>query len=82
MFGPGRNIKAYIESMMKLDAMSNRFDIVYPSHGPIPVNSHILGGLIIGAKRILNREIEGMKAEHTNISAKLFDVGIAKFLYE
>jgi hydroxyacylglutathione hydrolase len=82
MFGPGRNIKAYIASMIKLAVISNRFDTVYPSHGPIPISSDILDGLIIGAKRVLNREIEGMKAERTGISAKLFDIGVAKFLYE
>lgn len=61
MFGPGRNIKAYIASMIKLDAISNRFDTVYPSHGPIPVSSDILGGLIIGAKRILNGEFQALQ---------------------
>ncbi|MHB8065381.1 MAG: MBL fold metallo-hydrolase [Ruminiclostridium sp.] len=82
MFGPGRNIQAYIISMTKLAAISDRFDTVYPSHGPIPISSDILDGLIIGARRVLNNEIEGTKAERTDISAKVYDVGVAKFLYE
>lgn len=81
MFGQGRNIQAYIASMTKLAAISDLFDTVYPSHGPIPISSDILDGLIIGAKRILNNEIEGTKAERTDISAKVYDVGVAKFLY-
>ena len=64
------------------DGIMGVTDTVYPSHGPIPISSDILDGLIIGAKRVLNREIEGMKDEHTGISAKLFDIGVAKFLYE
>ncbi len=81
MFGPGRNIQAYITSMTKLAAISGRFDTVYPSHGPIPISSDILDGLIIGARRVLNNEIEGTKAERMDISAKVYDVGVAKFLY-
>jgi glyoxylase-like metal-dependent hydrolase (beta-lactamase superfamily II) len=82
MFGPGRNLKAYIASMIKLAAISKQFDAVYPSHGPIPVSRDILDGLILGAKRVLNGEIEGVKAERADISAKVYDVGVAKFLYE
>jgi len=82
MFGPGRNIKAYIASMTKLAAITSRFDIVYPAHGPIPISSNIIDKLVVGAKRVLNRELEGIKVERTDISAKEYDVGVAKFLYE
>ena len=82
MFGPGRNIHAYIESMTKLAAISDRFDTVYASHGSIPISSCIVNELIIGAKRVLNSEIEGKKAERMDITAKVYDAGAAKFLYE
>lgn len=82
MFGPGRNMPAYIASMTKLVGISKRFDTVYPSHGAIPISSDLLEGLIEGAKQVLNNEIEGTKAERTDISAKVYDVGVAKFLYE
>jgi hydroxyacylglutathione hydrolase len=82
MFGQGRNIHAYIASMLKLAGIRDRFDTVYPSHGPIPVSSDILDGLIHGARRILSKEIEGTESPIANISAKVYDAGVAKFLYE
>ena len=62
MFGPGRNLHAYIARMTKLKAISDRFDTVYPSHGPIPISSNILNGLMIGVTKVLNNEIEGKKS--------------------
>lgn len=82
MFGQGRNIKAYIESLRKLLKIRNRFDTVYPSHGPLPVRPEIMNDLITGAERIMSHEIEGTKVEGMDISAKVFDVGAAKFLYD
>ena len=80
MFGPGRDIDAYIASMEKLLAMGDRFDTVYPSHGPFPVKAGILGGLISGARDVKNRKVPGMKAPYET-DAMLYDVGVAKFLY-
>lgn len=81
MFGPGRNLPAYIESMKKLDAMRARFDLVYPSHGEVPVSADILPGLIEGAQRLLRGELSGSKPDRPGLEALLYDVGVAKFLY-
>ena len=81
MFGPGRNIHAYIASMTKLYGISHQFDTVYPSHGSIPISSNILKGLIMGAKKVLNKEIEGKKVETMDIPGKVYDIGVAKLLY-
>ena len=80
MFGAGRNINGYIDSMSKLSKIQNEFDIVYPSHGDIPVKSDIIPELIKGAKGVLSGEIAGGEAPN-NIPAKLYNIGIAKFLY-
>ncbi len=82
MFGQGRNMQAYIESMTRLAAISDRFDTAYPSHGLIPIQSDIIEGLIAGAKRVLKGDIKGTQADRPGISAKLYDVGVAKFLYD
>ena len=81
MFGPGRNLPAYIQSMKKLDAMRERFDVVYPSHGEAPVPADILPGLIEGAERLLRGEIAGTKPDRPGLEALLYDAGVAKFLY-
>ena len=81
MFGAGRNIAAYINSMDKLSRMRGRFDTLYPSHGSFPANAEIIDGLINGAKQIRDGKIEGMKPPFET-PAEVYDVGVAKFLYK
>ena len=81
MFGPGRNIDAYIYSMMELANMREVFDTVYPSHGPFPVDAGIIDGLIVGAEQIRNGKIAGTKPPFETL-AEVYDVGVAKFLYK
>lgn len=81
LFGAGRNLPAYIDSMEKLLQRSDAFDKIYPSHGPIPISSAVIPGLIHGAKQILHHEVTGTDPENPNIPALLYDIGVAKFLY-
>jgi len=81
MFGEGRDIRAYIASMTKLSSLSEHFDLIYPSHGALPVKSDIIEKLIIGATKIMNKEVEGTKPQHIDVSALEYDVEAAKFLY-
>ena len=37
MFGPGRNMAAYRDSLTRLLARRGEFDVIYPSHGPMTV---------------------------------------------
>ena len=75
-----RDIEAYVLSLEKLINMRNRFQKVYPPHGSFPIKPDILEGLISGIKRVKNGEIKG---EHTDFieNAKMYDVGVAKFLF-
>jgi glyoxylase-like metal-dependent hydrolase (beta-lactamase superfamily II) len=81
MFGPGRNVPAYVESMRKLDAMRNAFDVVYPSHGEVPVSADIIPALVKGARRLLAGELSATKPDRPGLDAMLYDAGVAKFLY-
>ena len=38
MFGEGRDLPTYMNSLKKLIAISDQFDIVYPSHGTFPLS--------------------------------------------
>ena len=80
MFGPGRDMEAYIYSMEKLKRMRGRFDTVYPSHGTFPADAGIIEKLICGARQVLDGKIEGAKAPFET-PAKLYDAGAAKFLF-
>ena len=80
MSGPGREINAYIHSVKKLARIRRRFDFIYPSHGPIPVDAGIIDALIDGAVKIRDGKIKGTEPPHET-PAKLYDIGAAKFLY-
>ena len=85
MFGPGRNINAYIHSMKKLSDINirGRFDTVYPSHGPFPVNADIMDALISGADDVRGGKISGTKPPYeTQSPALLYDLGAVRFLYK
>ena len=81
MFGPGRNMPAYIQSMKRLEAMAGRYDTIYPSHGPIPVMPGIIPALVAGAQRVLAGEVVGTPMPDRP-GVHVYDVGEAKFLFD
>ncbi|MDR1693036.1 MAG: MBL fold metallo-hydrolase [Oscillospiraceae bacterium] len=80
MFGKGRDLGRYIQSLEKLHGIAGRFDTIYPSHGPFPVYPDILPPLIHGAKQLLAGELPPLPAPF-DVPAKLYDVTVAKILY-
>ena len=81
MFGPQRDMDAYIASLKRL-SLRDDFDFIYPSHAEEKVSRDVIPRLIDGAKRILAGEIEGKQAERFGKTFCVFDVGVARFLYE
>ena len=65
-----RSFDAYFGSMEKLKKMSGRFDAIYSSHGTFPLSPDIIDKLILGAKRCLNGELEGMGVDEIRAGAK------------
>lgn len=80
MFGPGRNLPAYIVSMEKLKALSGTFDEVYPSHGPLEVTADILPSLIEAARLLKAGKLEGKDPER-DLPCKLYSHAGCHFLY-
>ncbi len=80
MFGVQREFHAYIRSLEKLEKQMKRFDLVYPSHGTIPVKPELIGQLRQAAISVLAGEIEASPAQFHGIELKLYDVGCASFL--
>ena len=77
-----RDFDAYIHSLEKLNAMRDRFDTIYPPHGNFPISADIIPKLIDGANRVRNNEVEGVDTDFIKgEDAKLYDVGVAKFLF-
>lgn len=80
MFGPGRNLPAYIASMEKLSRSIPLFDHIHPSHGSVTLEGDFLGPLLDGARRILRSELQGKAAQVHGQEVTVYDTGTAKFL--
>lgn len=53
MFGEGRNMQAFQESLKKIEAMTEAFDTIWPSHGSYPLTADIIPGILQGAQDLL-----------------------------
>ncbi len=80
MFGPYREMHAYMRSMKRLDSVKDRFDRIYPSHGRYPLSTDVIGKLITGAGRVLAGEVTPSGAEMHGNRIAVYDVGVARFL--
>ena len=52
MFGPHRDMEAYIGSLARLDGEKAAFDEVWPMHGTFPVYPELIPKLLEGARKI------------------------------
>ena len=81
MFGPHRDMSAYIASLKRLD-LRDDFDRIYPSHAKEEVGREVIPQLIEGAERILSGRADGPEIEMHGRKVRSVDVGIARFLCE
>ena len=80
MFGPGRDMKTYVDSLERLESLADRFDEVWPSHGSFPVSPALIPRLKEAAEKILAGELPGEKTEFHGMSILRYDAGVAGFL--
>ncbi len=80
LFGAGRNLPAFIESMEKLRDIRGRFGVIYPSHGDFPVPADILDDVVDGARALQQGELTAAEPPY-DIPAKLFGAARARFFY-
>ena len=81
MFGPQRDMDAYISGLERLSRRDD-FDFIFPSHAKEKVSRDVIAPLINGGRRILAGEIKGKQAERFGKTFCVYDVGVARFLYE
>lgn len=53
LFGPGREVPLYRKSLDKLQSLSDAFDVIYPSHGQLPLFPARIGETIAAMDEIL-----------------------------
>lgn len=82
MFGPQRNLSDFIGSLEKLEKMSDKFDLIFASHGQLPVKPSVIPELIDGAKKVMSGEIEGESREVFGNKISACDVGCDVLLVE
>ena len=83
MFGPMREMHAYILSLMKLEALGNSVRLIYPSHGNMPLERSFIGKLRIKAEECLDGKLS--REEITLPDGRTVtrcDAGIAGFLVQ
>ena len=80
MFGEGRDMRRYRDSLLKLQTLADRFDVIHPSHGTIPVGTDLIGKLIDGAEQIIAGTATGRPVEALGIKALLVEFPYAGFL--
>lgn len=83
MFGEGRNMEQFRDSIQKLLGMQDLFDSIYPSHHSIPVRSDLLPVLFAGAEKALEGQLAGEAVELNGRTVQLCKAnGIAFYLPE
>lgn len=79
MFGPGRSLPVYLDSLRRLCSMRDSFDSILPSHGDMLIDKNILNDLAEGAELLLNGKLSGVDAD--NLPCKLYTHRSASFYY-
>ena len=80
MFGPHRDMKAYIESLERLEKRKNEFDEIWPSHADIPITTDTMKLLHDGAQDILDGRVTGSPEEVFGNSITAYDLGFCTIL--
>lgn len=80
MFGPMRQMHAYIHSLRRLQKSAGLFDEIYPSHAACPVSPSLIPQLIDAAEQILAGNAKGVREEMFGQPILAYDMGAATFL--
>ena len=80
MFGAGRNMHAFQNSLKKMIAMSDAFDSIWPSHGSYPLKADIIPGILKGAHDTATGKLVG-KEPPWPMPCKKYVCDVAAFLY-
>jgi len=82
MFGDGRDLKAFAESLRKLLSMSDRFDRIYPAHAEAPIDKSVLSELLTLVERTLSGEERGEDVDFFGNMVRRVAAGMSGLLVE
>lgn len=81
LFGAGRNLQAFQNSLEKMIAMSGSFDSIWPSHGSYPLSTDIIPGILQGAQDLAAGKLPGQEPPWP-MPCRKYTCGVAGFLYQ
>ena len=85
MFGAGRDMSGYVQSMEKLRSMISCFDSIYTCHGEMIVSPELVLEFVDAGKRLLAGELTGVPPEGVSIALPdgvlKYSTGAAGFYY-
>lgn len=81
MFGTGRNIRAFQNSLIKMTNMSDAFDTIWPSHGSYPLKPDIIPGILQGTQDMLAGKLLEQEPPRP-MPCKKYVCDVAGFLYQ
>ena len=76
LFGAGRSLKAYIESMRKLEGMTSFFSAVYCCHGSMVLNTSWVSKMEAAAEKLLAGELIGSDPPREMPARRYFYEGV------
>ena len=74
------NIPAFYHSLKRLEGMTGRFDLIYPSHGSFPVKKELISRLISQTAKLERGELAASEAAFMGIPLKRYEADAAVFL--
>lgn len=80
MFGPMRELSAYILSLRRLMTFNDEISEIYPCHGTCPVSKEIIPKLIEGAERVERGEVTAEPLEMFGHKVAAYNIGAAVLL--
>lgn len=80
MFGPMRDLAAYILSLKRLLTLTDGIGEIFPCHGKYPVGMDLVPALIAGAEKIEKGELRPRITEVFGKSVAEYDIGCSTFL--
>ena len=81
LFGEGRNLPSYIAGLEKLLAMSERFDLLLPSHGDCPLPRSAVADTLAAARLLMRGELPDAPPPFEKMPCRLYKSGETLFCY-
>lgn len=82
LFGEHRDLDMFPAALLKLDAMTDRFDVVYPSHATLKLEADSVGTVFDACEAVFHGEVEPEEIDLFGHKVKAYDCGAVTLLID